>query len=60
MANPFQQLSPYTSIIGFLIGFPTAVATYYQALKTEFVSGDGECINLVTLETLHSFPERVT
>ena len=31
---PLNQFSPYTSIIGFLLGMPTAVATYYQAWKT--------------------------
>jgi hypothetical protein len=68
------RLSPLTSILGFLIGMPTTLATYYQAFKTrqeaqreregtlhsanclEFVAGDGSCINLVPLETLHSLP----
>lgn len=63
------------SILGLLIGLPTALATYYQALKTrqearqeregtlhsrnclEFMAGDGSCINLVPLETLHSLPK---
>ena len=28
------SLSPYTSLIGFLLGFPTAVGAYYQSWKT--------------------------
>jgi hypothetical protein len=71
----FQQISPYTSVVGFMIGLPTVFATYYQSFKTrqearqeregtlhsrdclEFVTGDGTCINLVPLETLHSLPK---
>jgi hypothetical protein len=63
------------SIMGLVIGLPTAIATYYQAFKTrqearqeregtlhsmnclEFIAGDGTCINLVPLETLHSLPK---
>lgn len=63
------------SILGLLIGLPTAIATYYQALKTrqearqeregtlhsrnclEFIAGDGTCINIIPLETLHSLPK---
>ncbi len=30
---PASHVSPYTSLISFLIGLPTAVATYYQAWK---------------------------
>ena len=30
---PVSHITPYTSLIGFLIGFPTTVATYYQAWK---------------------------
>ena len=30
---PVSNISPYTGIIGFLIGLPTAMATYYQAWK---------------------------
>lgn len=66
--------SPFITVIAFMVGFPTVIATYYQAFKTrqearsaregtlhsnnclEFVSLDGSCINLVQLETLHSFP----
>lgn len=69
------SVSRYTSIIGFTIGFPTVMATYYEAYKArqearrerdgtlhsmnclEFVDGDGNCINLVPLETLHSLPK---
>jgi hypothetical protein len=29
-----QEISPYTSLIGFMIGLPTALATYYQIFKT--------------------------
>jgi hypothetical protein len=68
-------VSRYTSVIGFTIGFPTVMATYYQAYKArqearrerdgtlhslnclEFIDGDGSCINLVPLETLHSLPK---
>lgn len=75
MIDPILQISPYTSFVGFVIGLPTAIATYYQAFKTrqeaqqaragtlhsmdclEFVSGDGTCINLVPLDTLHSLPK---
>jgi hypothetical protein len=75
MVNPVTDVSAYTSLIGFLIALPTAVATYYQAYKMrqearqaregtlhsmnclEFVSGDGTCVNLVPLETLHSLPK---
>jgi hypothetical protein len=74
MMIPFPWITPYTSLIGFLIGLPTAVATYYQAFKTrqeakqarsgllhsrdclEFIEKNGNCINLVPLETLHSLP----
>ena len=68
-------LTRYTSLIGFTIGFPTVVATYYEAYKArqearrerdgtlhamnclEFIDPDGNCINLVPLETLHSLPK---
>ena len=30
---PASSVSPYTSLISFTIGLPTAVATYYQAWK---------------------------
>lgn len=70
-----DALGSCASILGLLIGLPTAIATYYQALKTrqeakqeregtlhsrnclEFVAGDGTCINVVPLETLHSLPK---
>ncbi len=63
------------SILGLLIGLPTALATLYQIVKTrqeaeqvregtfhsrdclEFVTGEGNCINVVPLETLHSLPK---
>jgi hypothetical protein len=75
MIDPVNAVSSYTSLIGFLIALPTAIATYYQSYKTrqearqaregtlhsmnclEFISGDGTCINLVPLETLHSLPK---
>jgi hypothetical protein len=34
MIVPIIGLAPYTSLIAFLIGMPTAIATYYQAFKT--------------------------
>ena len=34
MILPIIGLAPYTSLIAFLIGLPTAIATYYQAFKT--------------------------
>jgi hypothetical protein len=34
MIVPLIGLAPYTSLVAFLIGMPTAVATYYQAFKT--------------------------
>ncbi len=67
-------IAQYSSVVGFMIGLPTVVATYYQSFKArqeakralegtmhsanclEFVAGDGTCINLVPLETLHSLP----
>ena len=70
----FDTLSPYITVVGFVIGLPTMMAAYWQSLKTrqeaqrerdgtlhsknclEFVAGDGSCINLVPLETLHSLP----
>ena len=75
MILPITQFSPYTSIIGFIIGLPTVLAAYYQSWKAreearlaregalhsmnclEFVDGDGTCVNLVPLETLHSLPK---
>lgn len=70
----FAILSPYVTVVGFLIGLPMLVAAYYESLRArqevqraregtlhslhclEFVAGDGSCINLVPLETLHSLP----
>jgi len=75
MIVPITQFSPYTSIIGFIIGLPTVIAAYYQSWRAreearlaregelhsmnclEFVAGDGTCVNLVPLETLHSLPK---
>jgi hypothetical protein len=33
MLIPITHISPYTSLISFIIGLPTAIATYYQAFK---------------------------
>ncbi len=30
---PISALSPYTSLLGFMIGFPTTVGTYYQVWR---------------------------
>jgi hypothetical protein len=67
-------LAQYSSVVGFLIGLPAVIGTYYQSYKArqearreregtlhsqdclEFVAGDGDCINLIPLETLHSLP----
>jgi len=67
-------IAQYSSVIGFMIGLPVMVGTYYESFKArrearraregmlhsldclEFVAGDGTCINLVPLETLHSLP----
>jgi hypothetical protein len=75
MFPEIARITAYTSFIGFLIGLPTAVATYYQSFKTrqeareardgllhsrnclEFVLKDGNCVNLVPLETLHTLPK---
>jgi hypothetical protein len=73
---PFElaRITTVTSLIAFVIGLPTVVATYYQSFKAreeakeardgihsrnclEFVSPEGECINLVPLETLHTLPQ---
>ena len=75
MTNLFwQEGSLLVSAIGFMVGLPAVMGTYYQSLKMrqearreregrlhsknclEFVAGDGTCINLVPLETLHSLP----
>ncbi len=69
-----SHITAYTSLIGFIIGLPTVVATYYQSFKArqeareardgvhsrdclEFVIEDGSAINLIPLETLHTFPK---
>jgi hypothetical protein len=70
----FAYFAPYVSVIGFVIGLPAVVGTYYESFKArqearreregrlhardclEFVAGDGTCINLVPLESLHSLP----
>ena len=51
-------ISPYTSIISFTIGFPTAIATYYQAWKArqesrelrEGLARSGFCLEFVDLD----------
>ncbi len=71
----FDQLANTASVLGFAIGLPTILATYYQSWKArkeatnlregllysehclEFVLDDGEIINLVPLQTLHSLPK---
>jgi hypothetical protein len=73
---PFElsRITSVTSLIGFLIGLPTVVATNYQSFKAreeareardqvhslnclEFVTEEGDCINLIPLETLHTLPK---
>lgn len=67
-------IAQYSSVVGFMIGLPVMLGTYYESFKArrearreregrlhsqdclEFVAGDGDCINLVPLETLHSLP----
>ncbi len=74
MLPQISHITAYTSLISFIIGMPTAIATYYQSYKTrqearmerdgmlhsmnclEFVNQNGDCINLVPLETLHTLP----
>jgi len=34
MMVPIARITSFTSFIGFIIGLPTAIATYYQAFKT--------------------------
>jgi hypothetical protein len=34
MAFPITQISPWTSVFSFIVGFPTLVAAYYQSWKT--------------------------
>jgi hypothetical protein len=31
---PLNSVSPYTSLLSFLIGLPTLIGTYYQSWKT--------------------------
>ena len=68
-------LSLYANVIGFLIGLPTVVGTYYQSWRArqesrlareglvysenclEFILENGDSINLVPLETLHTLPK---
>lgn len=75
MTGFLDQISPWATVVGFVAGLPTALATYYQVFKTrqearreregtlhsanclEFIAGDGTCINLVPLESLHSLPK---
>jgi len=70
-----DEISPWATIVGFLVGLPAIAATYFQAFKArqeaqkeregtlhsanclEFIAGDGTCINLVPLESLHSLPK---
>jgi hypothetical protein len=70
-----DHLGSIASILGLLIGLPTALATFYQAHQArqearqvregsmhsrdclEFIAGNGNCINVVPLETLHSLPK---
>jgi hypothetical protein len=67
-------ISQYSSVVGFMIGLPVVVGTYFESFRArqearkaregtlhsldclEFIAGDGTCINLVPLETLHSMP----
>jgi hypothetical protein len=74
MIGLINRISTYAELVGFAIGLPAVIGTYYESFKArqearreregrlhslgclEFVSGDGECINLVPLETLHSLP----
>jgi hypothetical protein len=54
---PIPQLSPFTSLIGFVLGFPTLMGTYYQtwrarqeaALAREGLSYSQNCVEF-TLE----------
>jgi hypothetical protein len=70
-----DEVSPWATIAGFLVGLPIIVATYFQAFRArqeahqeregtlhsanclEFIAGDGTCINLVPLESLHTLPK---
>jgi hypothetical protein len=72
--SSIPRLAPYTSLIAFIIGLPTVIATYYQSWRArqegklarqglvysekclEFILENGDSINLVPLETLHSLP----
>jgi len=71
MIIELSRITAVTSLIGFIIGLPTVIATYYQSFRArkeardgvhsanclEFVSEDGETVNLVPLETLHTLPK---
>jgi hypothetical protein len=74
MIVEISKITAVTSLIGFIIGLPTVIATYYQSFKArqeaqearnglhsanclEFVNGEGDTINLVPLETLHTLPK---
>ncbi len=74
MMLPIARITNITSLLAFVIGLPTAIATYYQAFKTrqearqarelvfsqnclEYVDYEGNCINLIPLETLHTLPK---
>jgi hypothetical protein len=56
MMIPITQFSPYTSLFGFIIGFPTMVAAYYQSwrarqearLAREGVVHSLHCLEFVT------------
>ena len=72
---PLKEISTDTSLIAFVLGVPTVLATYYQAWKTrreatqaregliysknclEFIEDDGNSVNLVPLESLHTLPK---
>ena len=74
MVSLMSRISSDVELVGFMIGLPAMVGTYYESFKArqearreregrlhsqdclEFVAGDGDCINLVPLETLHSLP----
>lgn len=67
-------LSDWLCVLGFVLGLPTMVATYYQAVRArreaertrelifsedclEFVNDNGDFVNLVPLEQLHTVPK---
>ena len=55
---PIPQITPYTSLIAFVIGLPTALATYYQAWKARQENKDARrgyvysrnCLEFVLLD----------